>query len=574
MKDLSVALRNHSIVMLEALGRIWAVDPPAQNRNALADRLATEMTQPHKVLDVLSLLSTEERAALSEVAGAGGAIRAHLLYREHGIIRPLGPNPMRRLAPWDKPETATEGLYYRGLLFRTYDVLDEYHGEVLFIPPQLMAVLPPMARKIPAFTVDSARTPTLIQSDGDALSQDILTTLAFLRRHCVPSHRSRLLSGEQNRLLSQRWYGEMSGERLEFTRRLLQRTRFVRNRLGCMRPEMGARDWLRASEVERKRALLDAWQDDPKAHELRWVKGIRCESTGWRYDAPASRRTVVSYLALCSADNWISISSFTAGVKHVNVDFLRPNGDYNSWYIRDAVTNEYVTGYENWDRVEGALIRHLIVGPLRWLGIVALGSDDTGDPYCFQVTRAGAELMNLQPMAEPDIGPPPATLGNDFVVRVHAQTNLYDRYQLERFADWVCGARTIDYHVNKRSIWRALEDGIEIEQILAFLRRVTGRTLPPKQAYELRSWSSAYGKLTVRRVVLLQTQDEETMRVLRSSPQLSPLLGPLLNPLTSQVDEDSWDEVIAVVKSLGYWPKIESDGSRRRVAPSRAQNSE
>ena len=59
-----------------------------------------------------------------------------------------------------------------------------------------------------------------------------------------------------------------------------------------------------------------------------------------------------------------------AAVKAADPDFQRPDGDYGSWYIRDAAGDAYLSGFESWDRVEGVLIADLLAGPLHWLGVV------------------------------------------------------------------------------------------------------------------------------------------------------------------------------------------------------------
>ncbi|NIO71720.1 MAG: hypothetical protein GTN71_22490, partial [Anaerolineae bacterium] len=51
-------------------------------------------------------------------------------------------------------------------------------------------------------------------------------------------------------------------------------------------------------------------------------------------------------------------------IKESDPDFQRPDGDYSSWYIRQADTGRYLSGFESWDQVEGALIAYLIAQPL------------------------------------------------------------------------------------------------------------------------------------------------------------------------------------------------------------------
>ena len=67
------------------------------------------------------------------------------------------------------------------------------------------------------------------------------------------------------------------------------------------------------------------------------------------------------------AGEWVSVADFIDAVKATDPDFQRPGGDYESWYIRDAGSGAYLTGFESWDRVEGELLRALLTGPARWL---------------------------------------------------------------------------------------------------------------------------------------------------------------------------------------------------------------
>jgi len=96
------------------------------------------MLRPGAVAPIIEMLSLEAREALARVVTDEGAVRGYLLTRRYGKIRPLGPNPLLRLQPWTNPDNPLEALYYRGLLYRTYDVLGDYRGEILFLPPQLI----------------------------------------------------------------------------------------------------------------------------------------------------------------------------------------------------------------------------------------------------------------------------------------------------------------------------------------------------------------------------------------------------------------------------------------------------
>ena len=72
-------------------------------------------------------------------------------------------------------------------------------------------------------------------------------------------------------------------------------------------------------------------------------------------------------------------------------------GDYDSWYLRDAESGEYLRGFEHWEQVDGALVYYLITGPLHWLGILHLGaSEEDGEVLALRYSSWAPRLLNGQ----------------------------------------------------------------------------------------------------------------------------------------------------------------------------------
>jgi hypothetical protein len=227
------------------------------------------------------------------------------------------------------------------------------------------------------------------------------------------------------------------------------------------------------------------------------VESIRCEPTGWRNDPLLARQKILGYLAKCPPGRWLSIASFIEKIKEIDPDFQRPDGDYNSWYILDVASGKYLLGFEHWDEVEGALIAHIISKPLHWLGAVSLGYADVGKiPSSFKITEWGATFLGLPHEREAKKSSPPMIIQPDFTVLVPSDANLYDRFQLSRIAAWrsvgalngSSSSETYVYRITRESLARAFRQGIEMEGILAFLRRVSRGKLPRNVLIALRSF--------------------------------------------------------------------------------------
>ena len=73
-------------------------------------------------------------------------------------------------------------------------------------------------------------------------------------------------------------------------------------------------------------------------------------------------------------------------------DFQRPAGDYDSWFLRDQQSGEFLRGFEHWDEVDGALLRYLICGPLHWLGGVDRPARQRRPPGGISLDRLGGRF--------------------------------------------------------------------------------------------------------------------------------------------------------------------------------------
>ena len=173
--------------------------------------------------------------------------------------------------------------------------------------------------------------------------------------------------------------------RLDLLTHLAARLSLVKPDASPLRPDpQTRRPGSNCRRSQQQRALFEGWRDSVTWNDLWRVPTLRCEDTGsWRNDPLAARRAALDALAQLEPGAWYRLEDFVAAIREASPDFQRPGGDYDTWYIRDAATNQYLTGFESWDQVEGALLRFIVGGPLHWLGVVDVDAD--GAAFC--VTR-------------------------------------------------------------------------------------------------------------------------------------------------------------------------------------------
>ena len=486
-------LVDYDMAMLRALAGNLGLALETNRQTEAADRLAAALAEPSSVQIALARLGSEGRSALDRLLAAGGRMRAPQFNRQFGQVRPVGPGRLERETAWRHPANPAEELFYAGLIYRAFYQDERGTGEFVVIPDKLRELLPQPPTAPAAFAVTTVPGPGESPPQETTLVHDLFLYLVYVQNRDVRPYADGRLGRRDTSALVQR-LGRPGERRLALVHHLAERLGFAARQGDLLRLEAApTKAWLTAAPARQLTVLQAAWRDDPTWFDLCRVPSLVCDDqTGWleRTDPVATRKAIVSWLGRCPPESWWPCASFIAAVKAADPDLQRPDGDYDSWYVRSAATESYLSGFESWDEVEGALIADLLAGPLRWLGVVHWIESDEG-PVC-RLTAAGAHWLGLAAGEIEAPRPAPITVGSDFVVDVPASAGLYVRFQLERFAD-LEQADPCRYRLTAGGLRRALARGIQVEQVLAFLKRAGQRPVPASVAGQLRQWAKRGG---------------------------------------------------------------------------------
>jgi hypothetical protein len=275
---------------------------------------------------------------------------------------------------------------------------------------------------------------------------------------------------------------------------------------------------------------------------------------------------VLSALREVPGEIWWGLDGFIEHLKQTNPDFQRPGGDYAAWYLRDADTGEIMHGFQYWDHIEGALIRFIIEGPMRWLGLVRSG------PGIFVVTPLGLALLGRAEW--PSTPDPEARIRVDEqgVIGVPATMSRYERLQLARFSAWISPplipsgspvSRAADegvylYRLTPQAIQRVAAEGVNLPaHIVPFLQRLSGRSLPPNVVKMLEAWHVSPGEVVVQDAVILTARDLGVYERLRGNPRVARLLGQQVGPHAHAVKRDDMPAVLNALREMGLLPLFE-----------------
>lgn len=495
MYSLERSLTDHSLVMLRVIAELRGIALQSQEHRGVVAELAMALATPASIAEALRELSAEAVAALEELAAAGGRMPSGLFLRRYGEIRPFGPGRLTREQPWRSPANPAEELWYHGWIFRRFAKIDDIPTEVIFVPDEILALLP---RQPPqTFDVPPVAAPPSFLDPGDALVQDATTLLAMVQVEGMRRHQGRWhpedLSALSARLLVRETAltGPFDGSRLTFLLYLAEQLDWIHEdgRGNARLHAPAVRTWLQSSRAVQWQTLWLAWRDGEAWDDLRRLPGLVCEGS-WRSDPIGTRRRFLAWLERLQPGRWYEVGTWISALKTVAPNFLRPDGDYDSWYIRLANGDRYLRGFEHWDEVEGRLARFLIAGPLHWLGVIALDSEGRR----MALTAAGQALIRAE---LPPTAPPDSILaGRDFSILVPMAASAFDRFRVARFASWeaspiVGSTEPFRYRITRTALRRAETQGITAERVLAFLQDRVGDALPDNVVRALMRWSGA-----------------------------------------------------------------------------------
>ena len=540
MRSLRQFLIDTEPPLLRVIASRWGIDVPAASKaRDIAGATASWLADPAHAATIIERLTFPEREALRVLIAAGGSLGASAFAQRFGSIRPVGPARLERDQPWRAPISPAEGLWYVGLIYRSFEQRSTGMQDVVVAPAELHSLKALLAAPaLPADTLPPVAVPPFVATAGAFLADDLCTLLAHLLN---PHDRS--------------WAQQLRDPdpgRQAFLERLALRARLVRPDRRRLDPTP-ALAWLGAPTLDQLRGLFIAWSDDETWNDAEHVPTLKIEAgAAWRDEPLAARRAILAHLHAALPGAWHTLDSLAAHIKRQQPDFARP--EFDTGYIRDPHSGDYLRGFEAWDRVEGALIRHVVTRPLFWMGIVDLGDG------VFKITPVGATVLGLA-------GAPPASIAEpashyivlaDATVSVSASRRL-DRFQLARVADCVSAGDVYTYRLTPASLARARAQRIDASRIVESLQRAGHAEAPPSVVRAVQRWSSKGSEAAIVRPIVLQVKSQAIMKRIQASAKTRGLIGDLLGPTAVRVPKKHWQKLRNALAELGLLVDIEDE---------------
>lgn len=546
MTDLWHALHKSDLSYLKIVADQWELVFSAPDARQGVDQLAQRLLESDVLLEVDGILTEGEREALIWLDGQGGRAPWDQFIREFGQIRQMGAARMEREQPHLNPVSPGEGLWYRALIARGFFETETGLQEYAYLPEDIREIIMPLLNPERIFQappeficrVAAPREREIQLPASGQLMDHLCSLLAGIRMDLDPGVHLPGVDPQQ-----------------EAFYRVLARLAGLLTPEGGVDPEK-TRDFFELAGGEALAVLWRAWKVSAAPGELNLVPYFQVEGE-LVLDHHGIRERILAYLRSLSPGEWWSLGSFIAQVKERDPDFLRGGGEYDSWFIRQANSDDYLTGFQHWDEVEGALLQYFISGPLHWLGLLDLGAGEAdGGLLAFRINPffehfSSGEVPVLEP-AEAD----PILIRSQGEIRMTVAVPHKIRYQVARFCDWYpVKAEAYQYRISPNSLARAESQGLRVAHLLSLLENHTD-TIPPNILAALQRWEGQGTQASIEQKLIMRVGSPEVLESLKKS-KASRYLVEQLGPTAVVIRPGSQEKVAQALMELGFFIRVE-----------------
>lgn len=538
MPDLFHSLLKQDIGHLRVIAELWGLELKSTEADAAREELSVSLLEPDLFAELIDSLSPEADSAVTDLVNSGGRIPWPTFTRRYGEIREAGAGKRDREKLYLNPVSATEILYYRGLLARAFFDTKKGPQEFAYIPDDLLSLLDRDETEEQT-VVEEAESVELLgraASPGekgqeipanDLVLDDATTLLAALRLDIEPP---------ETRIPANVLLG------------LLEAANLIQG--STPQPEP-VKAFLESSRADALATLQSAWVESDSFNELCLMPTLLCEGE-WKNQPQETREFLLNLLDAIPEGKWWSLNAFVRDIKQKYADFQRPAGDYDSWFIRRASDGQYLRGFTSWDQVDGALIKYFITHILHWLGQVDLCiAEGSTEPTSFRITNQPSHAANTENRK--------LNISSQGLISVPRLAPRAVRYQISRFCEWDSPKEDVyRYRISTNSLTKAREQGLKVEHLLALFSRHSEAGVPPSLVKALKRWEVNGTEARVQTQVILKVSKPEVLEEMRRS-RASKFLGEVLSPTTVVIKGGAIQKVMEALTELGLLTEVVAD---------------
>ncbi|MDR1194087.1 MAG: helicase-associated domain-containing protein [Peptococcaceae bacterium] len=344
------------------------------------------------------------------------------------------------------------------------------------------------------------------------------------------------------------------------------------NRDGAVSPGKNAVELLSKSPRELARHIFNSYTAENKIYETRYLTYISVYNGDWSVKWSLCRKPIIDLLKGCPVGQFVKFEDFDEYASILRGDFFRKLLDCA------VIIKGYDFGYDyypgsyspDWDECEARLIAQILsfLGAIGAVDIaytenvprIKYADDDFGVGIAgFRVNNLGAWLLGL---AKEYDGPQTAAIqsadGGLLVQPDHTViiTGLRSRIEheiyLSQFMTKVSNdANVAIYKIDFPSMVKASGQKIGPGQVKAYLKEASEKPLPENVARSFDDWQAKVGRVKIRTVTVLETDDRLLLEELKSVKGIADSVVDEIN--SAVVIHDSWAKKVKALAEKNGW---------------------
>ena len=535
MLNILSSLNGQDLGFLKIVANAWGLDIKAPDAYKARTQLALEMNNSEIIKEIYGSFPESVKNAFDSLLDQDGKIPWLKFVRDFGDIQVMGSAKRDRERPDLNPKTPTEYLWYRAFIGRAFLATDSEPQEFAYVPEEIFNQLKPIQiqeKQLPGRMATENEIVNIFLAT-DRILDDACTILASLRNGF--------------KIEEVREYCKVSPS---FIKHILSDLKLISEN-EILDTEM-IRIFLESTRNDALFTLEQSWLASKTINELLFIPELIVEGH-LDHNPKLARQFILEQISLIPKDHWWNIKSFISFIFHTNPDFLRPAGNYDTWYIKDHKTNEYLRGFAHWQNIDGAYIYYLLTKPFHWMGLVDLASSTINEkPKAFRYSKWFEDLVHNQTPneLEPEYEKISMDSYGKFIVPIRFKNAI--RYQISRFCEWnAIKDNNFIYQITPKSLEIAKSQSLKINHFLKIIQPVINHPFPPKLKSALENWENHGTQAYLNNVLLLQVAEPEAIQKLQSSSAKKFILAEL-NPSTVVINPSGTEQIKKVLIELGY----------------------
>ncbi len=293
------------------------------------------------------------------------------------------------------------------------------------------------------------------------------------------------------------------------------------------------------------RAMLDCWCKIREWSEFDYISELRLGTSAIRaLREPAEYRKSIIDIFGSMKPGVLAPAIFARKVHAAAADFLRDmTADMD-------IRNHHgvrIDSPEHWMEVEGRLIHYMLSMPLRWLGLVKMGKYKGIDRL--MVVRKGIPRRENTSRRMLVVQP-------NFEIHVVGEIPEALSVSLVKFADEIEPGKYSVYMLNRLSVLRGIEFGVQPEEMLDILSRYSRMELPQNVIQALSYWSRNYGRVEILSGLAVVMPGEEAAESLLRKRAVKRMIQRRLSPVTFLIKSNDKEAFSCAAQEAGIIVRI------------------